>query len=192
MSANPHPVDEVLPDTQAADARASARPRHVCRRRRGSPHSRPRAQDVAGGRRLPDQRRPVRLRRRDPDPERRFPGRRHSPAGDDGRDLRVGRADAVDGQCSRHRHPRHLRLGHCRRRVRLPGCSLRQQTAAAFSASGDRHHHHGDRHLADAGRHQLGGRRPADADQGGRRRARRSSPTRPMASFRGSASRCSC
>ncbi len=39
-----------------------------------------------------------------------------------------------------------------------------------FPAGGDRHHHPGDRHLADAGRDQLGGRRFADPDQGRRRR----------------------
>ena len=36
-------------------------------------------------------------------------------------------------------------------------------------ARGHRHDHPGHRHLADAGRHQLGRRRPADADQGDRR-----------------------
>ena len=66
---------------------------------------------------------------------------------------------------ARHRVARHLRLGHRRRHLRHRCRPFHQPAAAAVSARRHRHHHPGDRHLADAGRHQLGRRRPADADQ---------------------------
>ena len=88
-----------------------------------------------------------------------LPGRRHPPAGDDGRHLRLGRADDRDGRRARDRAARHLRLGDRRRAVRVPRRAARQPAAAAVSAGRDRHDHPGDRHLADAGRRQLGRRR---------------------------------
>ena len=54
---------------------------------------------------------------------------------------------------------RHLRRGHRRRHLRDPDRAGHQPPAAAVPAGGDRHHHPDDRHLADAGRHQLGRRR---------------------------------
>ena len=93
---------------------------------------------------------------------------------------------------ARSRAARHLRLGDRRRHVRHPGRAVHQPAAAAVSAGGHRHDHPGDRHLADAGRHQLGRRRPADPDARRRRRARRVSQSglRPAAGPR--RSRCSC
>ena len=102
-----------------------------------------------------------------------FPGVGIRLAGDDGRHLCLGRADAVDGRGARYRPARHLRLGHRCRNLRHPCRAFHQPAAAAVSARRDRHHHPGDRHLADAGRYQLGRRRPADPDQGGRWRSRR-------------------
>ena len=55
----------------------------------------------------------------------------------------------------------------------VSGRAFHQPPAAAVSAGRDRHDHPGDRHFADARRHQLGRRRAADADQGRRRRAGR-------------------
>lgn len=163
-------------DAAAGPPRAAgvaARAGDVCGRRRGAADHRPGAWLTPRGGGVPGQRRPVRLRPRDPDPVGGMSGCRHSPAGDDGRDLRGGRADAVDGGHARDRATGHLRLGDRRRPLRIPGRALRQPPPAAVSAGRHRHHHPGHRHLAHAGRHQLGRRRPADADEGHRRRARR-------------------
>ena len=67
------------------------------------------------------------------------------------------------------RPSRHLRRGDRGRHLRHPGRAVHQPHAAAVPAGRHRHDHHRDRHLADAGRHQLGGRRPADARPHGRR-----------------------
>ena len=75
---------------------------------------------------------------------------------------------------------------------RYRGRSFHQPAAAAVSAGRHRHHHPGDRHLADARRHQLGRRRPADPDQGGRRRPGRLSQSRLTGSSQALASPCSC
>ena len=160
-------------DPAPAGARAAACAGDVCRRGRGSPDHRAGAETAAGGRRLPDQRRSVRLRAGHAGAMHRLSRRRHPPAGDDGRHLCFGRADAVDGRGARYRAARHLRLGHRCRNLRHPCRAFHQPAAAAVSACGDRHHHPGDRHLPDAGGYQLGRRRPADPDQGGRRRSRR-------------------
>ena len=89
---------------------------------------------------------------------------RHPAAGDDGRDLRLGRPDGGDGQPIRtlgmHRH---LRRDHRRRRDFDPDRAVRRPVAAAVSAGGHRHHHRGDRHHADARGDRLGGRRRRDA-----------------------------
>ena len=134
----------------------------------------------------------VRLRAGHAGAVHRLSRRRHPAAGDDGRHLRLGRPDAVDGGGARDRPARHLRLGHRCRNLRHRCRALHQPPAAAVSACRDRHHHPGDRHFADAGGHQLGRRRLADPDQGGRRRARRVSQSRLRPACRGSASRCSC
>ena len=157
-------------DTKTAGARPAACAGDVCRRGRGSPDYRPGPETAAGGRRLPDQRRPVRLRPRHPGTMHRLSRGRHPPAGHDGRHLRLGRPDAVDGRGAGHRIARHLRLCHCCRNLRHRCRAFHQPAVAAVSAGGHRHHHPGDRHLADASRYQLGRRRPADPDQGGRRR----------------------
>ena len=155
--------------SQATDAWASARSGPVCRRGCCAAHSWPRAQAASRGRGVSDQRRSVCLRLGDTRADRRVSGRGHPPAGDDGRDLRLGRPDAVDGGSARCRPPRNLRIGDRGRRVR-PGCrSLHGSAFAAFPAGGDRHDHPGNRHLAHARRHQLGRRRLADLDQGRRR-----------------------
>ena len=160
-------------DPASAGARAAACAGDVCRRRRGAPDHRAGAEAAAGGCRLPDQRRPVRLRARHAGAVHRLSRRRHPAAGHDGRHLCLRRPDAVDGGGARYRVARHLWLGHRCRNLRHHCRAFHQPAAAAVSARGDRHHHPGDRHLADAGRHQLGRRRPADPDQGGRRRPRR-------------------
>ena len=147
-----------------------ARSGHVCGRRRGAAHSRPCAEAASGGRGLSHQCRPLYLRSGDADPVVGIPGRRHPPAGHDGRHLRFGRPDAVDGGGARCRHSRNLRLGDSRGRIRGIGGAVHGPPAAAVSAGRDRHHHPGHRRLADAGRDQLGGRRFADPDQGRRRR----------------------
>ena len=126
-------------------------------------------EDVA----YPDQRRPVRLRACHAGAVSRLSRRRYPAARDDGRHLCLRRSDAVDGDDSRHRAARHLRLGDRCRNLRHPCRAFHQPPAAAVSAGRDRHHHPGDRHFADAGRHQLGRRRTADPDQDRRRRARR-------------------
>ena len=102
-----------------------------------------------------------------------FPGRRYPAACDDGGDLRLGRPDAVDGRRARYRPARHLWFGHRCRNLRHHCRAFHQPAAAAVSARGHRNHHSGDRHLADAGGHQLGRWRPANPDQGGRWRPRR-------------------
>ena len=66
---------------------------------------------------------------------------------------------------------RHLRFGDFGRRFRCHRRSVHGAAVAAVSAGGHRHDHFGHRHFADAGRHQLGRRRPADLDQSRRRRA---------------------
>ena len=102
-----------------------------------------------------------------------FPRRRYPAAGHDGGDLCLGRPDAVDGRSARYRPARHLRFGHRCRNFRHYCRTLHQPAAAAVSARRHRHHHPGDRNLADAGRYQLGRWRPADPDQSDRRRSRR-------------------
>ena len=82
---------------EAVHARPAARARHVRRRHRRAADHRPGAAAPARGRRLPDLRRPVLLRRRlDPAVARRHALVRRAHAGDDGRHLRLGRADGVD------------------------------------------------------------------------------------------------
>ena len=173
-------------DAAAAGARPAACAGDVCRRRRGAPDHRPGAETAAGGRRLPDLGRPVRLRAGDAGAMYRLSRGRHPPAGDDGRHLCLRRPDAVDGRGAGYRPARHLRFGHRCRNLRHPCRAFHQPAAAAVSPGGDRNHHPGDRHLLDAGRDQLGRRRPADADQGGRRRPRRlpQSRLRPVAGAR--------
>src|SRR5256884_8036699 len=56
---------------------------------------------------------------------------------------------------------------------RHPCCAFHQPAVAAVSAGRDRHDHSCNRHFADASRYQLGWRRLADPNQGGRRRSRR-------------------
>ena len=76
-------------------------------------------------------------------------------------------------------------------RVRRARRALHAQAAAVLSAGGHGHHHPGDRHLADAGRHQLGGRclptltKVFDG-------CRPACPTLLTASCAGLASPCSC
>ena len=118
MTSTVHPVDEVLPVPKLLPsglqhvlvmyAGAVAVPLIIGRALSLPP------EEVAH----PDQRRPVRLRHRHPDPVGRLPRRRHPAAGDDGRHLRLGRPDAGDGRQRRCRPARHLRLGHRRRHLR--------------------------------------------------------------------------
>ena len=173
-------------DPAPAGARPAACAGDVCRRGRRSPDYRPGAETVAGRRGLPDQRRPVRLRTGHAGAVHRLSRRRYPAPGDDGRHLCFRRPDAVDGGRARYRAARHLWFGHRCRNLRHPCRAFHQPAAAAVSAGRHRHHHHGDRHFADAGRHQLGRRRPADPDQGGRRRSRRISQSRlrPVAGAR--------
>ena len=152
-------------DAAAAGARPAACPGDVCRRGRRTLDHRPGAKIAAGGRGLPDQRRPVRLRHCHAGAVYRLPRRRYPAACDDGRDVCLRRTDAVDGGGTRRRPPGHLRCGDRGRSLR-PSCrTLCQPPAAAVPARRHRHHHPGDRYLADAGRHQLGGRRLAEPDQ---------------------------
>ena len=178
-------------DAAAAGARPAACIGNVCRGGCRSADHRPGAEIAAGRRGLPDQRRPVRLRHRHAGAMYRLPRRRYPVASDDGRDVCLGRAHAVDGGGTRRRPARHLRLGDSGRAVCHRCRAFCQPVAAAVSAGRHRNHHPGDRHFPDAGRHQLGRRRLADPDQGRRRRTGRLSQIQPMASYRGSASRCS-
>ena len=179
-------------DAAAAGARPAACAGDVCRRGRRAPDHRPGAETAAGGRGLPDQRRSVRLRARHAGAMYRLSRRRYPAAGDDGRDVCLGRPDAVDGGSARYRPARHLRLGDRCRDLRHCCRALHQPAAAAVSTRRHRNHHPGDRHFADAGRHQLGRWRPADPDQGRSTACLAPFPIPAMASCRGSASRCSC
>ena len=108
----------------------------------------------------------------------RLPRGRYPVAGDDGRDVCLRRAHAVDGGSTRHRPARHLRLGDSGRAICHCCRAFCEPVAAAFSTRRHRNHHPGDRHFPDAGRHQLGRWRPADLDQDRRWRAGRVSQSR--------------
>ena len=143
---------------EAVHARPAARARHVRRRHRRAADHRAGAAAPARGRRLPDFRRPLLLRRRvDPAVARPHPLVRRAHAGDDGGHLRLGRADGVDraDPSGRRGGADDLRLDHRRRRHRRADRADRQPDAAVLPAGGHRHDHPGDRHHADAGRHQL-------------------------------------
>ena len=160
---------------EALHARPAARARHVRRRHRRAADHREGAAAPARGRRLPDLRRPVLLRRRvDPAVARLHPLVRRAHAGDDGRDLRLGRADGVDrAHPSRRRGGADdLRLDHRRRRHRRADRADRQPDAAVLPAGGHRHDHPGDRHHADAGRHQLDLRDAGRTDRAASRQSR--------------------
>ena len=119
--------------------------------------------------------RPVLLRHRHADP---VAGRhavvRHQAAGDDGRDLRLGRADGGDRQRQPGpgRRAAAVRRHHRRGRHLDPDRADGQPHAALLSAGGDRHHHRGDRHQPDARGHQLDLRQPGRPDRAGAGRSR--------------------
>jgi hypothetical protein len=143
-------------DSAADGAWPAACARDVRRRGCRSPDHRPGAEAAAGRRRLPDQRGFVCLRAGNAGAVPRLPRGRHPPACHDGRHLCFCRPDAVDGRSTRHRATRHLRLGHRCRNLCHPCRPFHQPAAAAVSARGDRHHHPGDRALADASRRSTG------------------------------------
>jgi hypothetical protein len=122
-----------------------------------------------------DQRRLVRLRNSDADPDRRLRPVRHPFADHHGRDRGVDLADAGDGGDAGRRTDRNLRRRSGRRHFRPVRRAVRQIRAALLSRGGDRHDHHHDRRGADAGRRQLGRRRRR---QGGLRRGRLSAGRR--------------
>ena len=165
MSHSVHPVDERLPITRLVPLAISACPRYVCGRSRGSPDHWACSEPPAGAGLLPDKRRSVRLRSRHHRAKHGFSGRRDSPTGDDGRHLRLGRSDAVDGSGARDRSAWHLRRSDRRRHIRCSRRPIHQSASTDVSAGRHRHDHPGNRHFADASGHKLGRRWLADVHQ---------------------------
>ena len=81
---------------------------------------------------------------------------RHQAAGDDGRDLRRGRADGGDGQRAGRSRAQAISARSSAPASVDAGGAFDEPHAALLPAGGDRHHHRDHRHQPDAGGRRAG------------------------------------